>query len=311
MNLAVIIPCFNEELTIAKVVKDCETHLPYSKIYVFDNVSTDRTADIAKEAGAIVIYSSKKGKGNVIRHAFSVVDADIYLMIDGDDTYPLEEVHKLIEPVQSGNFSMAVGTRQDHYSDKAFRRFHLLGNKFFSTVVSLSFGKQISDMLSGYRVFSREFVKLIPLRSEGFEVETDLTLQAISKDFEIIEIPISYRNRPDGSTSKLNTFSDGTLILKFILRLAKDYRPLPFFGFAALACVFLGLLSGYAPVAEFIEFSYVFKVPRAVLAGCLMILAVVFFGVGLVLDSQIRYFNDQFILLRRIYMQNKSKAEIS
>ncbi|MGZ3773976.1 MAG: glycosyltransferase family 2 protein [Pseudobdellovibrionaceae bacterium] len=303
MNLAVIIPCHNEELTIAKVVKDCQKYLPQAQVYVFDNISTDKTAETAKNCGATVVYSPKKGKGNVIRHAFSTVEADIYIVIDGDDTYPIEEAHKLIQPVQSGNFSMAVGTRQEFHTEKAFRRFHLFGNKFFSKVVSLSFGKEISDMLSGYRVFSKEFVKLVPLRSQGFEVETDLTLQAISKNFDIVEIPISYRNRPQGSTSKLKTFSDGTLILKFIFHLAKDYRPLPFFTFASLSCVLLSLLAGYAPILEFIEYAYVYKVPRAVLAGCLMILAVVFLGVGLVLDSQIRYFNDQFILLRRIYLQ--------
>lgn len=304
-SIAVIIPCFNEELTIAKVVGDARAALPSATIYVFDNRSSDQTAKCAREVGATVITSPLRGKGNVVRHAFRVVDADVYVMVDGDDTYPMEQAHELVQAIVTGGFDMAVGTRLTEYSETAFRKFHLFGNRFLSKTVSSFFGEEIRDMLSGFRAFSRAFVEEVPLNSVGFEIETDLTLQAISKGYAICEMPISYRNRPEGSHSKLKTFDDGFLILKFIFRLIRDYRPLQFFSFLAVICVALGIASGWAPVRDFLLHSYVYTVPRAILAASLMLLGTVLFGVGLILDSQNRHFAEQFAALRLLGASTK------
>lgn len=309
MRLAVVIPCHNEELTVAKVVADARAHLPEADIYVFDNLSTDRTAEFARRSGATVIASNRKGKGNVLRHAFFMIDADILVTMDGDDTYPMEMAPKLIELVASGRCDMAVGDRLQRFDETAFRPFHRFGNHAFSGLISWFFGQKIGDMLSGFRAFSRDFYKMIPLKSDGFEIETDLTLQAISKGFVISEIPIPYRDRPDGSRSKLRTFDDGFRILKFIARVARDHRPLPFFLISAGACFALSLFAGYAPVRDFVEHAYVYTVPRAILAASLMVLAVVLVGVGLILDSQIRSFNEQFQLLRRAFPSRAEAAK--
>lgn len=304
-QIAVIIPCYNEELTVAKVVRDARAALPSASIYVFDNRSSDQTAERAHEAGAIVIPSPRRGKGNVVRHAFRLVDADVYVMVDGDDTYPMDEAPKLVQAIHAGGFDMAVGTRLTQFSETAFRKFHLFGNRFLSKTVSSFFGEEISDMLSGFRAFSRAFVEQVPLNSEGFEIETDLTLQAISKGFAICEMPISYRERPEGSHSKLKTFDDGFLILKFIFRLIRDYRPLPFFSSLAFISVVLGVISGWAPVRDFVLHSYVYTVPRAILAASLMLLGTVLFGVGLILDSQNRHFGEQFAALQLLNTSTK------
>lgn len=217
-RIAVIIPCYNEEITIEKVVREARRYLPDAEVFVFDNNSTDATADRARKAGAIVIPSPRQGKGFVIRHAFDVIDADYYLLVDGDDTYPLEEADKLLRAVTEQNFAMAVGSRFERRLAGSFRRFHVFGNRFFSALVSLLVRRKITDMLSGYRLLNRELVNQIRLQSKGFEVETDLTLQAIAKGHTITEIPVQYQARPKGSHSKLKTYRDGVLILKSILK---------------------------------------------------------------------------------------------
>lgn len=307
MRLAVVIPCHNEESTVAKVVADARKFLPNADVFVFDNLSTDRTAQVAREAGATVVASNRKGKGNVLRHAFAIIDADVIVTMDGDDTYPMDHAEKLVRLVANGSCDMAVGNRLDQFDEAAFRKFHRFGNHAFSGVISWFFGQKIGDMLSGFRAFSREFYKTVPLNSGGFEVETDLTLQAISKGFAISEIPVPYRNRPEGSSSKLKTFDDGFRILKFIARVSRDHRPLPFFTLSAGFCFATSLFAGYAPVRDFVEHAYVYTVPRAVLAASLMVLAVVLVGVGLILDSQIRSFNEQFQLLRRAFQSKESE----
>jgi glycosyltransferase involved in cell wall biosynthesis len=308
-GVAVFIPCFNEALTIEKVVRETRGALPAAQIYVFDNNSTDETARLARAAGAIVVRSPKQGKGHVVRHAFQVIDADIVVMIDGDDTYPIERAMELIPFVQRDGFDMVVGTRLTRFSEGAFRRFHLFGNRFLSRTVSSFFGQEISDMLSGFRVFSRKFVEEVPLNSKGFEIETDLTLQAISKGYAIKEVPIEYRHRPEGSVSKLKTFDDGFLILKFILQLIRDYRPLTFFSSLAGGCWILGAMAGWAPVRDFILHAYVYTVPRAILAASLILLGAVLFGVGLILDSQNRHFAAQFAMLQKMG-QSKHRREV-
>lgn len=310
MSIAVIIPCFNEESTVAKVIADTRQALPYSHIYVFDNQSTDQTAKRALAAGAEVISSPLRGKGNVIRHAFRTLQADYYIMLDGDDTYPVEQAPQMLSILQKGGFQMAVGTRLQSFTPGAFRRFHLLGNHLLSKVVSIFFGQKITDMLSGFRIFTKDFVEQVPLNSSAFEIETELTLQALAKNFSIVEIPVPYRQRPEGSVSKLQTFDDGVLILSFIVRIVKDYRPLYFFTAVAGFCCLLGLLAGWAPVMDYIYSGYVYTVPRAILAASLMILSVLFIGVGLILDSQRRYFQDQFLMMQKI-LQQKDKEHVA
>jgi glycosyltransferase involved in cell wall biosynthesis len=299
LSIAVIIPCYNEEITIAKVVADTRKFLPHSQIYVFDNNSKDQTVARAQAAGAHVVRSPLQGKGNVVRHAFRVVDADLYLLVDGDDTYPMDEAEKLIELVAEKGFSMAIGTRFENPKDGSFRRFHLFGNHLFSAFVSFLFHQRVTDMLSGFRVLSRDLVDQLRLHSTGFEIETDLTLQTISKGFPIFETPISYGSRPEGSHSKLSTYRDGFFILKFIFKLMKDYRPMPFFGAAAFLCFSLGIASGWQPIMDYINFQYVYTIPRAILAAAFMNLSFIFVGVGLILDSQIRSFNDQLSLFHQ------------
>lgn len=299
MRVAIIIPCFNEELTIEKVVSDCRTAVPEADIFVFDNNSDDRTGELAKHAGAKVILSPLQGKGHVIRHAFCKVEADVYVMLDGDDTYPAQQIPKLIEKLVEDQLDMVIGTRLSKYEKEAFREFHVVGNKVFSWLVSKMSSQRVTDVFSGFRTFSADLVRNIPLQSRGFEVETDLTLQAAACGFAIGEVPIYYRRRPEGSFSKLKTYQDGFNILHFILKIVRDYRPLQFFSFLAGLAFLLSLVMGWAPVRDFINYSYVYTVPRAILAASLMILSIVFCGVGLILDSQIRYFQSQMQILRR------------
>jgi glycosyltransferase involved in cell wall biosynthesis len=240
-KVAVLIPCFNESGTVGKVVTDFKVALPQAAIYVFDNNSTDDTGRIAQENGAVVVPSLRQGKGNVVRHMFDYVDADIYLMVDGDDTYPVVHAHELIHLIETGQADMAVGTRLSNFAHRSFRSFHQFGNHLISKMIRVLFGVKVADVLSGYRAFSRDFVKTVPLMSGGFEIETELTLQAISKNFAIKEFPINYGSRPRGSYSKLNTFSDGFLILKATFIILKDYKPLLFFSSVSAILALLSL----------------------------------------------------------------------
>lgn len=307
--MAVIIPCYNEEIAVAKVVRDARRHLPDADIYVFDNGSTDETAARAKTAGAIVVHSPIRGKGSVVQHAFREIDADLYVLIDGDDTYPLEEIGSLLDLAIHKNYAMVIGTRMDRHQRGSFPSGHVFGNRVFSLLVSWLFRQRVTDMLSGYRVLRRELVDQLRLYSTGFEIETDLTLQTISKGFSLYEQPISYRVRAAGSQSKLNKYRDGFYILKLIFKLVKDYRPLPFFGAVAAACFALSLLAGWKPIYDYIEFSYVYTVPRAILAASLMTLSFMFTGIGLILDAQIRSFNDQLAIIHRLLAEKKRPSK--
>ncbi|MFH1755401.1 MAG: glycosyltransferase family 2 protein, partial [Candidatus Latescibacterota bacterium] len=241
-KVAVLLPCYNEEVTIGKVVGDFRNALPFASVYVFDNNSSDQTAGNAAKAGAIVVYSPRRGKGNVVKHMFREVDADIYVMADGDDTYPADMAGTLIEALEESGVDMVVGTRLAHHDKKAFRAFHGFGNTLISKLISLLFSSSLTDVLSGYRVFSRHFARTLYLTAGGFEVETEMTLQALVKNCFIKEIPVRYSSRPEGSESKLNTFSDGLMICKGMFLIFKDYRPFVFFSALSISCFLLGLV---------------------------------------------------------------------
>jgi glycosyltransferase involved in cell wall biosynthesis len=298
-RVAIVIPCFNEEMTVGKVVRDFARVLPDAEIFVFDNASTDRTAEVAREAGAQVVFSPRRGKGSVIQHMARVVDADIYVLVDGDDTYPAAAAPALIEQFWNDGVDMLVATRLREHEAGAFRPFHVLGNQLVAKLISLLFGVQLTDVLSGYRVLSRELVKVVCLRSRGFEIETELTLQALTKNFAVKESPVPYRPRPEGSYSKLSTWSDGLLILKCIFLILKDYKPLLFFSLVAALLALASLASGVGPVLEFYQTGLVLRIPRAILAAGLGILAAVSFVAGLILDTVHRYHTENVEFWRR------------
>ena len=295
--IAVLIPCFNEEITIEKVVSDFRRELPDAAIYVYDNNSTDETAKIAAAAGAEVGFESKRGKGNVIRTMFREVTADIYVMVDGDDTYPAGRVHDLIAPVAQGKADMTVGTRVTEHEERAFPKFHKFGNEFVRRTINAFFGTNLRDILSGYRCFNERFVKSIPVLSTGFEVETELTLEAIDKRFTIQEIPVKYSNRPEGSHSKLNTFLDGFLVVKSIYWIFKDYRPLRFFFLVGLLALLFGIGLGMIPIREFIATGMMTHPSTAVLATGLVLVSLLSFATGLMLDTVNRRYKEQYQLI--------------
>lgn len=284
-SIAILIPCYNEEITIAKVIEDFRRELPRAEIYVFDNNSTDRSAEIARECGATVISEPKQGKGFVVVSMFRKIEADLYVMVDGDDTYPAESVHNLIEPVLNQEADMTVGTRLLKYKSRAFKPLNLFGNFLVATLVNWIFDSNLKDIMSGYRVFNRDFVKNIPLLSKGFEVETQLVIQSLYYQYSIKEIDIELRQRPDGSTSKLNTFSDGFRVIMTIANIAKAYRPLFFFGTIGTILLFAGIGLGMIPVIEFFNTGLVTHFPTAILATGLVLMSMIFFAIGLILDS--------------------------
>jgi len=232
LKIAILIPCFNEELTIGKVIDDYRKALPKADIYVFDNNSTDDTVAVSNKHDAIVKKEFRQGKGSVVRAMFKQVDADIYVMVDGDDTYPVDGIDQLLQPVIEGYADMVVGDRHSagSYQAENKRNFHGFGNNLVKILINFLFRSDLKDIMSGLRVFNREFVKLISINSGGFEVETEITLHALDKRYRIVEVPISYKDRPEGSYSKLNTISDGIRVIKTIFWVFKDYKPLYFFG---------------------------------------------------------------------------------
>lgn len=298
-HVAVLVPCYNEEVTVGKVVREFAAALPGATVYVYDNNSTDRTAEIAGEAGAQVVLSPRQGKGNVVQHMFEEIDADLYVMIDGDDTYDAAAAPQLIDKIKATHADMLVGTRLSVFSQGSFRQFHQYGNRLISRLISVLFRIKVTDVLSGYRVFTREFVKTVPLMSEGFEIETELTLQAAAKGYRIVEHPTKYGVRPEGSESKLSTYVDGFLIIRAIVKIFKDYKPNVFFGVVALILAMLSLLAGSVPVIEYYQTQYVSHVPLAVLAASIGILAALSAAVGLVLSTVNRYHDETFKLWRK------------
>lgn len=284
-KIAILIPCYNEAKTIEKVVKDYRKALPMVDIYVYDNNSTDGTDKIARKAGAIVRYEYRQGKGNVIRTMFRDIDADCYLMIDGDDTYPAESAVEMCELVLSGRADMVIGDRlSSTYFVENKRLFHNFGNKIVRFSINFLFKNKIKDIMTGYRAFSYEFVKGFPVLSKGFEIETEMTIHAVDKNFKIVEVPVTYRDRPSGSVSKLNTYSDGIKVLNTIAVLFKEYKPFYFFGLISLLLLLLSLIFGVPVIIEFFETGLVPRFPTLIVSGVFLTLAFLFWITGIILD---------------------------
>ena len=270
-KIAVLIPCYNEAKTIGKVVKDYKKVLPEADIYVYDNNSTDGTDRIAKKAGAIVRYEYKQGKGNVIRSMFRDIDADCYLMIDGDDTYPKENAKEMCDLVLSGRADMVIGDRlSSTYFIENKRKFHNFGNKLVRFLINKLFRNNIKDIMSGYRAFSYEFVKGFPVLSKGFEIETEMTIHAVDKNFKIVTVPVEYRDRAEGSVSKLNTYRDGAKVIKTIAILFKEYKPGAFFNLVALVFFIIGIVIIIPPFVGYFNTGLVKKFP-SLIVGCFSI----------------------------------------
>lgn len=286
-KIAILIPCYNEEVTIHKVVSDFKRVLPEADIYVYDNNSSDGTSKLAKDAGAIVRFEPRQGKGNVVRQMFRDIDADCYLMVDGDDTYPAEAARELCEPILNGEADMTVGDRLSNgtYAEENKRAFHGFGNDLVRAMIKWIYGYSFDDVMTGYRAFSRPFVKTFPVMSEGFQIETEISIHAVDRRWRIKDVPIVYRDRPEGSVSKLNTIGDGMKVMIAIASLFKNYRPLKFFSLAALVLAAIGLLLGIPVIVEFFETGLVPKLPTAVLATAFMFLCGLSFATGLVLDN--------------------------
>ena len=298
-RVSVLIPCHNEEHTVAKVVRDFDRNLPGARIYVFDNNSSDATAARARESGAIVVPSARQGKGHVVRHMFTAIDSDLYVIVDGDDTYPADQVHRLLEAQRETGSDMVVGARFARLERGAFRRFHRFGNWLVAWLISFLFRTEVTDVMSGYRVLTRDFARSIPLVSRGFEIETEMTLQAVAKGFRITEVPVDYGKRSAKSISKLNTYSDGLLVLKTIATIIKDYKPLFFFSTLAAVFAILSGLAGWGPIEDYMRTGLVPRFPSAILAAALGLLSSISLGVGLILDTMTRLQRESFELWRR------------
>jgi len=289
---AILIPCYNEELTVADVVNRFRTELPAADIYVFDNNSTDRTAEEAHRAGAVVLPVGQQGKGYVVRFMFQHVEADIYIMVDGDGTYSAASVHGLIAPIRNDQADMVVGSRLHDQSDSQFKFLNRFGNKLFLSALNSIFKVRLTDILSGYRAFNRKLVKSLPLFGGGFEIETELTIKALERGYRIVEIPIDLGERPTGSSSKIRIVRDGMRIIHTILALFRDYKPLTFFGALGLIVIVAGFVPGLIVIFEFIETRFIHHVPSAILAVGLVISGMLLVMVGLILHTITRRFQE-------------------
>ncbi|MCI8488823.1 MAG: glycosyltransferase [Lachnospiraceae bacterium] len=285
-KVAVLIPCYNESRTIKKVVEDFKRVLPDAAIYVYDNNSTDGTDQIAREAGAIVRYEYKQGKGNVIRRMFRDIDAECYIMIDGDDTYPVEAAPEMIELVFGKNADMVVGDRlSSTYFTENKRAFHNFGNSLVRKSINVLFEADIKDMMTGYRAFSYLFVKSFPVLSKGFEIETEMSIHAADKNMQVENVIIEYRDRPEGSVSKLNTFSDGFRVLRTIARMYQTYKPMNFFGLLSAALAVLSILFMIPIVIDYTRTGLVPHFPTLIVCGFSALAAIQAFFSGLILKT--------------------------
>lgn len=308
-KVAVLIPCFNEEKTIKKVVRDFKTVLPEVNIYVYDNNSSDRTAEIAAEAGAIVRNEYMQGKGNVIRRMFREIDAQCYIMADGDDTYPAESAPEMVDKVLNHNADMVVGDRlSSTYFTENKRPFHNFGNNIVRNSINTLFRSNIKDIMTGYRAFSYEFVKTFSVLSKGFEIETEMSIHAVDKNMQVENVVIEYRDRPEGSVSKLNTYSDGIKVLGTIGRLYRTYNPFGFFGIIALILAVIALLF-FIPVAvDFAKTGMVAKFPTLIVCGFTMIAAIQSFFAGMELQNNVQKNRQDFEM--RLMTVTKEKAQM-
>lgn len=289
-TIAALVPCYNEAMTIAKVCDDFKKYLPEATVYVYDNNSTDDTAKIAREHGAVVKLEPRQGKGNVVRQMLRDIDADCYVMVDGDDTYPIEQVRDVIAPILNDEADHVVGDRLSNgtYAAENKRAGHGFGNDLVRWLIKVLYGFEYTDVMTGYRAFNREFAKTLPVLSPGFEIETELSIHAVDKRWRIAQVPIDYRDRPEGSESKLNTVSDGIKVLKMIFSLFKDYKPLGFFSLIALVFFVIGLCFGIPVIAEFASTGLVPKLPTAIVAVAFCGLAALMLVCGLILDTVVK-----------------------
>lgn len=288
-KIAVLIPCYNESKTIEKVVKDFKTVLPEATIYVYDNNSSDGTDEIARAAGAEVRYEYQQGKGNVIRSMFRDIDAECYIMTDGDDTYPAANAPEMVKQVLERNVDMVVGDRlSSTYFEENKRPFHNLGNSIVRASINHLFKSDIKDIMTGYRAFSYKFVKTFPVLSKGFEIETEMSIHAIDKNMHLTNVIIEYRDRPEGSVSKLNTYSDGFKVLRTIARLFRTYKPFRFFGLLAAILAIIALAFFVPVLVEYIQTGEVLKFPTLIVCGFTFIAAIQSFFTGLMLENSVQ-----------------------
>lgn len=304
-KIAILIPCYNEEKTIAKVIEDSKINLPEATIYVYDNNSTDQTAKIALEHGAIVRHEYMQGKGNVIRRMFREIDAECYIMVDGDDTYPMESSKKMVDKVLNEGADMVVGDRlSSTYFSENKRPFHNCGNSLVRGAINHLFNCDIRDIMTGYRAFSYDFVKTFPVLSKGFEIETEMTIHAVYNNMNIDNVIIDYRDRPQGSVSKLHTYSDGARVLRTIVRLYRNYKPFCFFGFLALTLAILSTAFFIPVLIDYIRTGMVAKFPTLIICGFAMLAALQSFFTGLLLDN-LEHNNRRNFEIQRNFLHKK------
>lgn len=283
-KIAVLIPCYNESKTIEKVIKNYKKVLPKADIYVYDNNSKDKTDEIAKKAGAIVRYEYKQGKGNVIRTMFREIDADCYLMVDGDDTYPADNAKEMCDYILEGKCDMVIGDRlSSTYFTENKRPFHNFGNRIVRFLINKLFKNNIKDIMTGYRAFSYNFVKGFPVLSKGFEIETEMTIHAVDKNYGVKEIPIQYRDRPAGSVSKLNTYKDGFKVLKTIATLFQEYKPYAFFNLVAVFLLLISLIFIIPPIVEYFDTGLVARFPSLIVGSFCVLTGILMHITGIIL----------------------------
>jgi glycosyltransferase involved in cell wall biosynthesis len=304
-KIAVLIPCYNEEKTIAKVVTDAKAALPEAVVYVYDNNSKDNTVEIARNAGAIVRYEHMQGKGNVIRRMFREIDAQCYIMVDGDDTYPMEYAGQMVDKVLKDNADMVVGDRlSTTYFTENKRPFHNFGNSLVRGCINLLFKSEIKDIMTGYRAFSYQFVKTFPVMSKGFEIETEMTIHAVNNNMQVENVMVEYRDRPEGSVSKLNTYSDGFKVLMTIARLFREYKPLPFFSLLSGILLVLAAVFFIPVFVEYVRTGLVLKFPTLIVCGFVCLAAIQSFFAGLILNNVVQRDRKDFELdLNRVYSE--------
>jgi glycosyltransferase involved in cell wall biosynthesis len=297
-KIAVLIPCYNESKTIAKVVNDYKTALPEADIYVYDNNSKDGTDEIARKAGAIVRYEYRQGKGNVIRSMFRDINADCYLMIDGDDTYPAENAQEMCKLVLEKGVDMVIGDRlSSTYFKENKRPFHNIGNVMVRSLINKIFHNNVKDIMTGYRAFSKPFVKHFPVLSKGFEIETEMTIHALDKNFLLQEVSVTYRDRPEGSISKLNTYNDGIKVIMTIFKLFRDYKPLMFFSIISFILLLMATVLFIPVFIEYLNTGLVPRYPTLIVSGFIVILSMLLWTCGVILDVLVKKHRQLYELL--------------
>lgn len=304
-TIAILIPCYNEAKTIQKVIHDYKNVLPNADIYVYDNNSTDGTDKLAEEMGAIIKYEYRQGKGNVIRTMFREITADCYLMIDGDDTYPAENAKKMCELILDRKADMVIGDRlSSTYFKENKRAFHNFGNKIVRFLINKIFHNHVKDIMTGYRAFSYEFVKSFPVLSKGFEIETEMTIHAVDKNFKLVEIPVQYRDRPEGSVSKLNTYSDGMKVLKTITTLFKEYKPAFFFNIISIFTFLISVILMVPIFTEYFKTGLVPRFPTLIIASIFLVISLLLWITGIILQVIVKKHKQLYELYLNVIKMN-------